>query len=88
MKLTPAEEAEVKRASKALLAKLKAEKLVLDWRKQQTTRMMVFTTIQDILDQSLPRAYSKEIYEKKCDTVYQHFYEAYLGQGKSVYAVN
>jgi type I restriction enzyme R subunit len=88
MKLTPAEEADVKKASKALLAKLKAEKLVLDWRKQQTTRMMVFTTIQDILDQSLPRAYSKEIYEKKCDTVYQHFYEAYMGQGKSVYTIN
>jgi type I restriction enzyme R subunit len=86
MTLTRAEEAEVKKAAKALLAKLKAEKLVLDWRRQQTTRMMVFTTIQDILDESLPRAYSKELYNKKCDLVYQHFYEAYVGQGKSVYA--
>jgi type I restriction enzyme M protein len=33
-----------------------------------------------------PRAYSKELYQQKCDTVYQHFYEAYLGQGRSVYA--
>lgn len=88
MTLTATEEAEVKKAAKALLAKLKAEKLVLDWRKQQTTRAMVFTTIKDILDQNLPRAYSKEVYEKKCDTVYQHFYEAYKGQGQSVYAVN
>jgi hypothetical protein len=39
---------------------------VLDWRKQQTTRAMVFTTIKDILDQ-LPRAYSKELYDQKCD---------------------
>jgi type I restriction enzyme R subunit len=85
--LTKQEAAEVKKVSKSLLEKLKKEKLVLDWRKQQTTRAMVLTTIRDILDE-LPRAYSKELYEQKCERVYQHFYEAYMGQGKSVYAVN
>jgi type I restriction enzyme R subunit len=85
--LTDSEAAEVKKVARSLLAKLKQEKLVLDWRKQQTTRAMVLTTIKDILDE-LPRAYSKELYEQKCETVYQHFYEAYMGQGKSVYAVN
>jgi type I restriction enzyme R subunit len=85
--LTDEEVAEVKKVAKSLLAKLKQEKLVLDWRKQQTTRAMVFTTIKDILDE-LPRAYSKEVYERKCDAVYQHFYESYMGQGKSLYAVN
>ena len=85
--LNPKETAEVKKVAKALLAKLKQEKLVLDWRKQQTTRAMVFTTIKDILDQ-LPRAYTKELYDQKCDVVYQHFYESYMGQGKSFYAVN
>jgi type I restriction enzyme R subunit len=87
IELTDKEAAEVKKVAKALLEKLKKEKLVLDWRKQQTTRAMVLTTIKDVLDQ-LPRAYTKELYEQKCDTVYQHFYEAYLGQGNSVYAVN
>ena len=77
----------MKKVARSLLEKLKQEKLVLDWRKQQTTRAMVLTTIKDILDE-LPRAYSKELYEQKCDVVYQHFYEAYMGQGKSVYAVN
>ncbi len=86
IKLTDQEAADVKKVAKALLEKLKQEKLVLDWRKQQTTRTMVFTTIQDILDQ-LPRTYTKELYEQKCDTVYQHFYEAYMGQGRGVYAV-
>ncbi len=86
MTLTRAEEAEVKKAAKALLAKLKAEKLVLDWRKQQTTRMMVFTTIQDILDQNLPRAYSKEVYDQKCSVIFEHFFEAYAGARQSVYA--
>ena len=66
------EAAEVKKVAKTLLDKLKREKLVLDWRKQQTTRAMVLTTIKDVLDQ-LPRAYTKELYEQKCDTVYQHF---------------
>ncbi len=86
MMLTKAEEAEVKKAAKALLAKLKAEKLVLDWRRQQTTRMMVFTTIQDILDQNLPRAYSKEVYDQKCSVIFEHFFEAYSGARQSVYA--
>jgi type I restriction enzyme R subunit len=85
LKLTDQETAEVKKVAKALLEKLKQEKLVLDWRKQQTTRAMVLTTIQDILDQ-LPRTYTKELYEQKCDTVYQHFYESYMGLGRGVYA--
>ena len=85
--LTKQETAEVKKVAKSLLEKLKAEKLVLDWRKQQTTRAMVFMTIWDILDR-LPRVYTKELYDQKCDVVYQHFYESYMGHGKSVYAVN
>ncbi len=83
--LSKQETAEVKRVARSLLEKLTREKLVLDWRKQQTTRAMVLVTIQDILNQ-LPRAYSKGLYEQKCEAVYQHFYEAYVGQGKSVYA--
>jgi len=85
--LTKQESAEVKKVARPLLAKLKQEKLVLDWRKPPTTRAMVFTTIKDILDH-LPRAYSKELYETKCDVVYQHFYESYMGQGQSVHSAN
>lgn len=85
--LSDKEASDVKKVAKALLEKLKKEKLVLDWRKQQTTRAMVLVTIRDVLD-DLPRAYSPELYQQKCDTVYQHFYEAYLGQGKSVYGAN
>ncbi|MGH9440406.1 MAG: type I restriction enzyme endonuclease domain-containing protein, partial [Terriglobia bacterium] len=83
--LTPKETAEIKKVAKALLAKLKNEKLVLDWRKQQTTRAGVLTTIKEVLDE-LPRAYTTELYEQKCDSVYQHFYDAYAGQGKSLYS--
>lgn len=83
--LSDKEAAEVKTVARALLEKLKKEKLVLDWRKQQSSRAMVLVTIRDVLDQ-LPRAYTKELYEQKCDTVYQHFYEGYMGEGKSLYA--
>jgi len=85
--LTKQDTAEVKKVARSLLEKLKQEKLVLDWRKQQTTRAMVLVTIKEVLD-GLPRAYTPELYEKKCDVVYQHFYEAYMGLGKSVYTVN
>ncbi len=82
--LTKLETAEVKKVAKSLLETLKKEKLVLDWRKQQTTRAMVRYTIETSLDR-LPRAYTKELYEQKCDSVYRHIYESYLGQGKSLY---
>ena len=85
--LTQQEAAEVKKVSRSLLEKLKQEKLVLDWRKQQTTRAMVLVTIQDVLNE-LPRVYSKDLYDQKCDVVYQHFYESYMGQGRSAYGVN
>jgi type I restriction enzyme R subunit len=85
--LSQKEAAEVKKVAKALLEKLKKEKLVLDWRKQQTTRAGVLVAIQEVLDE-LPRAYTPELYQQKCDMVYQHFYEVYRGQGQSVYAGN
>ena len=39
--LTKTEEREVKKVARELLAKLKSEKLVLDWKKKQTTRAAV-----------------------------------------------
>lgn len=50
-------------------------------------RGVLYLTIQEVLDH-LPRAYTKVLYDTKCDLVYQHFYDAYVGHGKSVYAVN
>jgi type I restriction enzyme, R subunit len=43
--------------------------------------------IQDTLDEGLPRAYSKELYETKCTAVFEHVYESYQGEGQSVYSV-
>jgi type I restriction enzyme, R subunit len=71
----------------SLLAKLKTEKLVLDWRKQQTTRAGVLTTIKEVLDE-LPRAYTKELYEQNAMPCISTSYDAYTGQGRSIYAAN
>jgi type I restriction enzyme R subunit len=44
-------------------------------------------TIGTMLDQ-LPRTYSPELYQKRCDVVYQHVFAAYSGQGNSLYAAH
>ncbi len=86
IKLSKKEEQQVKKAAKDLLENLKKEKLVLDWRKRQQSRTQVRLTIEDVLDKGLPQIYIIELYQKKCDVVYQHVYESYYGARKSVYA--
>ena len=83
--MTDKEKAEVKKVARMLLQTLKEAKLVLDWRKKQRTRADVYTTVKTVLDE-LPRAYTPELYQQKCDTVYQHVYDSYQGEGRSIYA--
>jgi type I restriction enzyme R subunit len=84
--LSEKEKKQVKLAAKHLLEVLKKEKFVLDWRKRQQSRATVLITIRDVLDRELPRNYTLEIYQQKCDLVYQHIYDSYYGMGKSVYS--
>ena len=84
--LTDQEKAEVKKVARTLLDTLKCEKLVLDWRKKQQAKADVQVTIGEILDR-LPASYSKEVYAQLCIDVFQHVYESYFGQGRSVYAM-
>lgn len=83
--ITEKEKGEVKKVARMLLQTLKEAKLVLDWRKKQRTRADVYTTVKTVLDE-LPRAYSTELYQQKCDTVYQHVYDSYQGEGTSIYS--
>jgi type I restriction enzyme R subunit len=85
MKLTKKEEGQVKKVARELLESLKREKLVLDWRKTQATRAAVRVVVEDKLDE-LPDVFTREIYTKKCNIVYQHIFESYYGEGRSVYA--
>ena len=43
-------------------------------------------TIQNILDEGLPRSYMPAVYQHKCDLVYHHVYDAYYGSERGVYA--
>lgn len=85
VRLTKKDEMQVKKVAKKLLETLKGEKLVLDWRKRQQSRASVRVSIEMTLD-LLPRIYTPEIYQKKCDLVYQHVYDSYFGSAQSIYA--
>jgi type I restriction enzyme, R subunit len=66
---------QVKRVARDLLATLKHEKLVLDWKKRQSARAAVQVAIRDVLDKELPTAYTTDLYEQKCEQVFQHIYD-------------
>ncbi len=86
IQLSATDRAKVKATARELLATLKAEKLVLDWRKRQQARAEVRVTIEKLLDQGLPGVYTPELFEQKTTAVFQHVYDAYYGAGRSVYA--
>ena len=69
-----------------MLAILRRDKLVLDWRKEQQTRAAVRVAVEETLDR-LPEKYVRQLYAQKCDAVYQHVFESYWDDGRSVYDV-
>jgi type I restriction enzyme R subunit len=83
--LTTEERAEVKKAARELLARLK-ELLVLNWRQKSTARSQLKLTIEDTLDTGLPRAYTPELYNQKCAAVFEHVYESYPERDAGVYS--
>ncbi|MGI8514258.1 MAG: type I restriction endonuclease subunit R [Acidimicrobiia bacterium] len=83
--LTKSQEAQVKKVVWTLLAKLKQELLVLDWKQRQATRAAVEVVIQDTLDAGLPEVYDRALFSRKSAAVFEHVFSAYLGDGKSIY---
>lgn len=73
--LSDAERDEVKKVAKQLLAKVQGL-LALDWQKRAGPRAQVKGAISDALDDGLPRAYDKPLYEAKVEAVFEHFYES------------
>lgn len=82
--LTDTERKQVKKVAESLLELLKREKLVLDWRKEQRARAAVRLAVEETLDE-LPEKFTTDLYEDKCDAVYQHVYDSYWDDGHSVY---
>jgi type I restriction enzyme R subunit len=83
--LRPEEQAEVKKVARQLLNRLK-NVLVLNWRQKAQARAQVRLAIEDALDEGLPRAYTPELYQGKVAAVFEHVFESYQGEGKSVFA--
>ncbi len=76
--LTQAQEIEVKRIARSLLAKLKQEKLILDWRLKENAKADVRQTIREQFDM-LPNVYDRRIWEDKVERTFQFVYERYPG---------
>jgi type I restriction enzyme R subunit len=83
--LSTEERDEVKKVAHQLLERLNAL-LVLGWRQKIQSRARVRIAIEDTLDEGLPRVYTKELFAKKSDVLFEHVYEAYFGDGASVYS--
>jgi len=84
--LTEKETEAIKKVCKEMLAKLKTEKLVLDWRKRRTSRAAVRVAIEEMLDSGLPEKYTVDLFEQKCGALFQHLLEKYPQKDAGVYA--
>jgi type I restriction enzyme, R subunit len=72
-KMTREEEQKVKLAAKALLHRLLEEHpkvLVRDWFKDSQTKIIVRSTVEQVLHERLPESYNHLIFKKKCDNVF------------------
>ena len=83
--LSESERGQVKKVAESLLATLKRERLVLDWRKDQQSRAAVRLTVETTLDE-LPEKYDADLFRQKCDVVYLHVFDSYWDDGRSVYS--
>jgi len=85
VRLTKKDEQQVKNVASAMLQTLKKEKLVLDWRKKQQSRAAVRLCIQQMLEQLPTPPFTPNLCQEISDATYQHVYEAYFGEGNSIY---
>jgi type I restriction enzyme R subunit len=85
VKLKNKDEQQVKNVARAMLQTLKEEKLVLDWRKKQQSRAAVRLCIEQMLDQLPTPPFTPNLCQEISDATYQHVYEAYFGEGNSIY---
>jgi type I restriction enzyme, R subunit len=83
--MSDAERETVKALARQLLTRLKADLLVLDWRKKQQTRARVRQAIRQSLD-DLPETATPQQYDGAVTAVYAHIYEAYRSRDENIYS--
>jgi type I restriction enzyme, R subunit len=83
--LSDSDRAKVKHSARELVEKIK-QLLVLNWQQKSEARAKLKLLIQDALDECLPRAYTPELYQQKCEAVFAHVEQAYPERELSIYA--
>lgn len=81
--LSETEQRDVKAIARKLLEHIQ-EKLVLDWRKRMQSRAKIQVEVEKVLDE-LPEIYEPEVYDEKVEKVFEHIFDSYFGDGRSVY---
>jgi len=75
--LKPAERKKIKKGVYDLIEKLKQEKLVQDWKKQQRYISDVKVTIEQEFDSILPDQYDRRLFTSTVNEVFDHVYQRY-----------
>ncbi|MDZ7694016.1 MAG: type I restriction endonuclease subunit R [Balneolaceae bacterium] len=77
IELTKKERDQIKEGITDLIEKLKQEKLVMDWTKQQQRIADVKVTIEKELDSILPDKYDRQLFAQTCNEVFDHVWQRY-----------
>jgi type I restriction enzyme R subunit len=83
--LSESDRAKVKQSARELVERIK-QLLVLNWQEKSDARAKLKVVIEEALDIGLPRAYTPELYQHKCEAVFAHIEQAYPERDRSVYA--
>ena len=83
--LTDKERESVKKVAREMIAKLKAERLVIDWRQKAQARAAVQQTIREFYLNLPTPPYTRELKQLKRELTFGHIYDSYAGAGRSVY---
>src|SRR5699024_4515236 len=75
--LTKSERNKIKHGITELIEKLRQEKLVMDWEKQQRRIADVKVTIEKELDDVLPDQYGRKLFTQTCHEVFEHIWQRY-----------
>ncbi len=83
--LTDEEVKEVKKVARSLLDAIRSN-LVLNWREKLQARAFMRESIRETLDVGLPKGYTENLFDEKCEAVFQHVYESYAERESHAYA--
>ena len=83
--LAPAERDEVKKVARHLLDRVHvALAQNVNWRGKVQARAQVREAIATVLDEGLPRAFTPEIYHRKCAVLFEHVFETFSDSAQAM----